>query len=236
MTPVEFWLPLGAIAFYLYDSAQLLWHNELVYLHGAGRWRAAGPSTVSWWGRRLYLPNPLLPQRPGFKVLWSLSDTRPAAPPVPAEFLRALRPIGFIGVLLCGLLVLLPLISWTLGTGLVMLLLFAAYYLLVLLALAFVLARRATLRLSGPACASLAFDALACAPFAINLVRRIALRRGLDGDPVAFAATQFAPPERAALRALLERKLDEAQAGAEASPEQRARIALLLTRLGDLPP
>lgn len=236
MTPVEFWLPIGAIAFYLYDSAQLLWHNELVYLHGAGRWRAAGPSTISLWGRRLYLPNPLLPQRPGFKVHWSLNDTRPAAAPVPGEFLRALRPVGFICLLLCGLLLLLPVVSWTLGTGLTMLLLFAGYYLLVLCALAWVLARRAALRLSGTACAGLAFDALACAPFAVNLVRRIALRRGLDGEPVAFAAAQFAPQERAPLRALLARKLDEALAGKEPTPDERARIALLLDRLGDSPP
>jgi hypothetical protein len=235
MTPVEFWLPIGAIAFYLYDCAQLLWHNELLYVHGAGRWRAEGPSTVSWLGRRVYLPNPLLPQRPGFRVHWSLTDTRTAAAPVPADFLRALRPIGFITQLLAGLLLLLPVISWTLGAGLAMLLLFAVYYSLILLALAFMLVRRVTLQLSGSGCASLAFDALACAPFAINLVRKIALRRDI-GEPVAFAGTQFAPPERDALRTLLARKLDEAQAGAEVPAQEQARIAALLDKLGDSAP
>jgi hypothetical protein len=235
MTPVEFWLPIGAVAFYLYDCALLLWHNELLYVHANGRWRAEGPSTISWLGRRLYLPNPLLPQRPGFRVHWSLTDTRAAAAPVPAEFLRALRPIGFITLLLAGLLLLLPVISWTLGAGLTMLLLFAVYYGLILLAVAFMLVRRAALQLSGSACASLAFDALACAPFAINLVRKIALRRDI-GEPVAFAATQFAPAARVALRTLLVRKLDEAAAGAPPSVEHRAQIAVLLGKLGDCAP
>ncbi len=234
MTAVEFWLPVGAIAFYLYDSAQLLWHNELLFVRGAARWYAEGPSSVSMMGRRLYLPNPLLPQRPGFKVHWSLAEQRAPAT-LPDEFLLALRPISVITLLLVGLLLLLPVVSWTLGAGLTLLSLFALYYLLVIVALAFVLCRRAALQLSGSACASLAFDALACAPFAANLVRKIALRRSLEGDPVTFAGMQFEPAAREALRALLARKIEEQQAGEPPSSEQHAQIAVLLGKLGDSP-
>ena len=35
--------------------------------------------------------------------------------------------------------------------------------------------------------AMLAFDSLACAPFALNLVRKITLNRSLVGDPIFFA-------------------------------------------------
>lgn len=236
MTPVELWLPIGAIAFYLYDSAQLLWHNELLFLRTARGWRAEGPSDTSLSGRRVYLPNPLLPQRPGFKVHWSLPDQRASPSPPPAELLRALRPIGALTLLLAWLLLLLPLVSWTLGTGLAMLALFAAYYLIVIIALALVLRRRRALQLSGKACAALVFDALACAPFAANLVRRIALRLDLAGDPVAFAAEHFDPAARASLRVLLQKKLDEAQAAEPATPERQARIAAWLAKLGDSAP
>ncbi len=236
MTAVEFWLPIGAIAFYLYDSAQLLWHNELLFVRGAKQWRVEGPSTISLSGRRVYLPNPLLPQRPGFRIHWSLADERAEPAALPDEFLRALRPVGFVTLLLSWMLVLLPLVSWTLGAGLVLLLLFAAYYLFALVALAFMLHGRRALQLSGTACASLAFDALACAPFAANLVRKIALRRGLDGNPVLFAREHFDPAARAALRAQLLRKLEEQQAGEEPAPERAARIADLLGKLGDSPP
>jgi hypothetical protein len=236
MTGVEFWLPIGAIAFYLYDSAQLLWHNELMFVRAGRRWLAEGPSTVSLSGRRVYLPNPLLPQRPGFRIHWTLADERTAADAPSDEFLRALKPIGFVTLLLACMLVLLPLVSWTLGTSLALLLLFAAYYLCVLVALAIMLWRRKALQLSGGACASLVFDSLACAPFAANLVRKIALRRGLDGDPLLFAGTHFGTAGREALRAQLLRKIEEQQAGEAPSPERRAQIAELLRKLGDSAP
>jgi hypothetical protein len=236
MTAVEFWLPIGAIAFYLYDSAQLLWHNELLFVRAGRRWRVEGPSTISLSGRRVYLPNPLLPQRPGFKIHWSLAEERAAPAALPDEFLRALKPIGVVALLLAWMLVLLPLVSWTLGTSLALLLLFAAYYLFVLVALGFMLWRRRALQLSGGACASLVFDALACAPFAVNLARKIALRRGLDGDPLLFAGQHFDPAGRAMLRGQLLRKLEEQQAGETPSPEQSAQIAQQLRKLGDCPP
>ena len=236
MTAVEFWLPVGAIAFYLYDSAQLLWHNELLYVRGAQRWRAEGPAALSLFGRRVYLPNPLLPQRPGFKIHWVLAEQRATAAALPDDFLRALRPIGFITLLLSWLLVLLPVLSWTLGTGLALLSLFALFYLAIMVALVLMLRARKTLRLPGAACASLVFDALLCAPFAVNLVRKIALRHGLDGDPLAFAGAQFDAEARAELRTLLLHKLDEQQAGAEPTPERSAQIAELLGKLGDSTP
>lgn len=236
MTAVEFWLPIGAIAFYLYDSAQLLWHNELLFVRSARRWRAEGPTTISLSGRRVYLPNPLLPQQPGFRIHWSIEEERVAADAPSDEFLRALRPIGFVTLLMVAMLVALPLVSWTLGTSLALLLLFAGYYLCVLVALAFVLWRRKALQLSGGACASLIFDSLACAPFAANLVRKIALRRGLEGDPLRFAGVHFDAAAREELRAQLVKKIEEQQAGETPSPDRSARIAQQLHKLGDSPP
>jgi hypothetical protein len=236
MTGVEFWLPIGAIAFYLYDSAQLLWHNELLFVRTGRGWQAEGPSTVSLSGRRVYLPNPLLPQRPGFRIHWNMAEER-AAPVAPsAEFLRALKPIGFVTLLLACMLVALPLVSWTLGTSLALLLLFAGYYLFVLVALGFMLWKRKALQLSGGACASLVFDSLACAPYAANLVRKIALRRGLEGDPLRFAGEHFDAAARDGLRTQLLRKFEEQHAGEAPSAERSAQIAGQLRKLGDSPP
>src|SRR5205814_1291722 len=61
--------------------------------------------------------------------------------------------------------------------------------------------RRRELRLTSRAFAALCFDALACSPFAINLVRKLALRRSLAGNPIAFASRSFEP---AALARLIE--------------------------------
>jgi hypothetical protein len=235
MTPVELWLPVGAIGFYLYDSLQPLWQNEVLYVRAGERWRFIADSPVRRWGRRLVLPNPLLPQRPLFRVAWSLDDKRAASTPELNGFLSALRPIGFICQLLLALLLLLLPVCWLLGAGIVLLAQFALYYLLIITALVLVFRRRETLGLRHRAFWSLAFDVIACAPFAVNMVRKLSLRRGLEGDPIAFAAREFDPAPRDALAQLIRQRLEEEQAGDALPAEREQQIASRLATLRDLP-
>lgn len=235
MTPVELWLPVGAIGFYLYDSLQPLWQNEVLYERAGTHWRIVADSPVRRWGRRLVLPNPLLPQRPQFRVAWSLDDKRAASTPELSGFLSALRPLGLICQVLLGLLLLLLPVCWLLGAGIVLLVQFALYYLLIIAALVLVFWRRESLGLRTRAFWSLAFDVLACAPFAVNLVRKLSLRRGLEGDPLAFAAREFDAPARGALALLIRQRLEEEQAGEALSAERRQQIASRLATLRDLP-
>ncbi|MFX6230632.1 hypothetical protein ABTF44_21795, partial [Acinetobacter baumannii] len=65
------------------------------------------------------------------------------------------------------------------------------FYAVILVALSFVYARRGDLGLSGKAFAAVAFDAITCSPFAVNLVRKLCLRRSLAGNPVLFARAHF---------------------------------------------
>jgi hypothetical protein len=147
MTPTELWLPLGAIAFQLYDATLALWQNEVLFERAGSRWRLRAESPVRRWGRRLVLPNPFMPHRPLFRMAWSLDDARPAAIVDLAPLLQALRPLGLIcRILMLMLLALWPL-CWILGAGVTVLALFAGYYLLVLVALAMIFRRRAVLAL-----------------------------------------------------------------------------------------
>ncbi|MFO1505192.1 MAG: hypothetical protein U1F39_15500 [Steroidobacteraceae bacterium] len=231
MTPTELWLPLGAIAFHLYDATQGLWQNEVLFERAGGQWHLRAESPLRRWGRRLVLPNPFMPQRPLFRVAWSLDDTRVAGDADPAPLLAALRPLGVMcQVLLLMLLALWPL-CWMLGAGISVLALFAAYYLLVIAALALVFVRRRRLALTSRAFWSLAFDVVACAPFAVNLVRRISLRHGIAGNPVEFAARHFDASTRARFAALVRSRLQESRGGEAAAPAEEARIAQWLGRL-----
>jgi len=215
MTPTELWLPLGAIAFHLYDATQGLWHNEVLFERAGAQWRLRADSPVRRWGRRLLLPNVFTPQRPLFRVAWSMADTRPAADADLAPLFRALRPIGVICQLLLLMLLALWPLCWVLGAGLVVLAVFASYYLLVSVALVLVFRRRQPLALTTRAFWSLAFDVLACAPFAINIVRRLSLGHGIAGNPLQFAARHFDSPTRAALDTLVNARLAESRAAEE---------------------
>lgn len=231
MTPTELWLPIGAAAFYLYDSACLLWQNELIFTRAGSRWLVAGGSELRLSARRVFLPNPLLPSRPQFQIRWSLSESRSDTAESPEKLFAALRPIGVINQLQLLLLLALPVLAWTLGAGLLLLILFALFYLLTLMALAVAWRRRGALCLDTRAFWLLALDVLACAPFAANMTRRISMRHGLAGDPLAFAARQMEPSARSTARAIIASRLQEEHAGSAPSAERERNIGLLLSKL-----
>ncbi len=228
MTPTELWLPIGAAAFYLYDSSCLLWQNELM-LTKARRWLVTGGTELRLAGRRLYLPNPLTPMRPQFQVRWSLADTRAECADI-QQLLQVLRPIGLINQLQLLLLLALPALAWTLGAGLLVLLLFALFYLLSLAALALTWRHRNTLRLTTGRFWLLVLDALACAPFAVNTARKLSMQHGIDGDPLHFAARHLDAAGQLATRQIIASRLQEESASTGVPPDARA-TALLISKL-----
>jgi hypothetical protein len=230
MTPTELWLPIGAAAFYLYDSCCLLWQNELMFTRGRNRWLVHGGTELRVSGRRVFLPNPLLPSRAQVQVRWSLSETRPDDGNPSADWLLALRPIAVINQMQLLLLLALPLIAWTLGAGLVLLCLFAVFYICTLAALTIAWRRRGAMGLPTRAFWFLVLDALACAPFAVNLTRKISMRHGVAGDPLRFAARNLDAAARDTMRQLISARVREEHVDAEAGERER-KIGLLLSRL-----
>jgi hypothetical protein len=195
MPAFEVLLPLGAIGLYLFDSTLLLYSNELMFVRRRSRWGFAESSALLLAGRRIYVPNPLAPGTPQFRVRWSDADSRQEQEEAGELeiFFTALRPVQYLVIALLIIMLALPLELLVFGTGVELLLVMAAFYVVTLASLGYIFARRRELRLSGRAFAALCFDTLACAPFAINLVRKLALRRALVGNPIAFAARTFEP-------------------------------------------
>jgi hypothetical protein len=191
----EVLLVLGVIGFYLFDSAMLLYFNELVYVRKNNRWAFVCPE--SRWqilGRTLYIPNPLTVEFPLFRVSWTVFESNDSQDNREElqRFLDALDPLKYITttlflLLLCGL----PLVVFHFGAGLGLLILFGVIYFTIIWMLILSYRQREQLGLSGMSLAKLAFDSLACAPFALNLVRKIALRHSLSGDPISFAHQNF---------------------------------------------
>jgi hypothetical protein len=194
LTPLfEILLPLVALACYLFDSSLLLYSNELVYGRHRDEWRHDVASPVVLFGRQLWLPNPLFPERPSFRIHWTATDARPEGEDLEAlgVFLRALRPLALPIQGMLWLLIGLPIELWCFGAGLGLLALFATFYLLIGLSLGYIYYQRRSLGLSRRGFLSLSLDVLACAPFAINLVRKLCLRRSLAGNPILFARRAF---------------------------------------------
>ncbi len=230
MSPTELWLPVGAAAFYLYDAALLLWQNELIYTRTGKGWKVDGGSQLRIGARRLFVPQLLLPHRPQFLVRWSDADARAGAAPALDELWRALRPIGALNVLQLVLLCALPVALWT-GAISTALLIFALFYLLTAAALVCAFRRRAVLKLSVRSFWLQALDALACAPFAINLTRRLAMQHGLAGEPLGFASTHFGEAALTQTRELVAARIREEHAHPDAEALRERQLAAMLARL-----
>lgn len=185
-------LVLGVAGFYLFDSAMLLYVNELVFVEKNGKWVFGNPE-YGWQmlGKNLYLPNPLTPGNPLFRAYWVVafaSNERQEGLEGLPQFLNALNPLRYMTYVLFVLLLIgLPIVLLGFGTGLELLLLLGAVYFTISAMLAQIYRQRVEFGLSGKIFSKLAFDSLACAPFALNLLRKITLRRRLVGDPICFA-------------------------------------------------
>lgn len=177
------------ICLYLYDSAQLLYCNEAVLIPtGKSDWIVGfGSENLSVIGKELYIPNPFQIHRPLFRLSWKFESSdevfEPWEPPrgiffplVPLVWNMAIAlfiffPLGFFTRL--GDLILLP----------ALVLLFSS----ILVALTWIWFHRTDFHLSEKRFAGLAFESLICPPFALNLLRHVAMTMPVREDLVSAA-------------------------------------------------
>ena len=200
----------GIAALYLYDSALLLFHNEIVFELRRGGCRVSGGSVMELRGRHLFVPHPCCPQRALVRLTWSPdgpsgSGTGTAIPRRLRMALAAIAPWtwALLSLFFAGL----PCVLWF-GTNASLLIWLLLTYLVIGAMLWRVYRHRRALNLSRRDFAALAFDALLCAPFAINVVRKISLRQRPSISLRGMASSTLSPAETAALSAILRRKIE----------------------------
>lgn len=188
----EILLIIGVIGFYLYDSIMLLNINELILTRSHKGWFYKFP-ILDFQLLRKYplLPNPLTPDVAIFRTSWP-REAQSVNEKELECFTQHLRPVQLIvDVLLLLLLIYLPVVSLIYGSGSKLLIIFAMIYLFIAVILKYIFDKKDELHLSKSNFASLAFESIACPPFALNMVRRISLNYPNLGDPVAFSKRTF---------------------------------------------
>jgi hypothetical protein len=206
-------LVLGVVGFYMFDSAMLLYSNELAYVQINGRWSFVYPeSRRQILGKNPYIPNLLSPDSPLFRVCWSvsMSSEQHEGHEALQRFLGALNLLRHFTIVLFALLIVgLPIVLFGFGTGFGFLMLLGFVYITISGMLIQTYRQREELGLSIKAFAKLAFDSLVCAPFALNLVRKITVRRPLAGDPIKLAHQIFDDATFSRLVGVLCNRVDE---------------------------
>ena len=217
----------GAAALYLVDSVLLLYFDEgVLTLAGRRGWRVRfATDKLHVMGRGVFLPNPLLPHRPLFRLAWRFPTPRGQASPHWAARRALFRPLApAVWGMAAGLFVLLPLGLFRLGDAAVLV---AAllFYMSLLVGLAWCAFNRARLGLTPGRFAVLAFECLVCPPFALNLVRKISSAMPILEDLVRAARALQAPQDWDAARREFVARLDEE---IEAEVEGSARLPVLM--------
>ena len=224
----EAWLMLLVVVLYLQDSALALEPNEAVLERAAlGRWRARfGAQHWKLMGRELYFPAVFAPHRALFRLRWRMDGQ--ARPVHTGRQVAVPREIGsfapFVWVAWVALFVLLPLGLFSpLGTPL-SLAAVALLYVNNLLALTLTYRWRDRLRVDRRAVLKLAVECLACAPYSVNLVRRLCALMASKEDFTHAAARLLDGPALALVKAQCLARIDEQ---IEAEPQGSPRMVLL---------
>lgn len=152
-----------------------------------------------------------MPHRPLFRLSWA-HEAGAGSPPLEEaqSFARRLQPLdSMTSITSLLLLVALPVLVLTFGVGLFFLNGLLAAYALIVAILVVIHAKRGVLGLTTRDVVALAFDALACSPFAINLVRKLGLRQPSMIDPLEVAATKLSRTDAGILWRSVKRRLDD---------------------------
>jgi hypothetical protein len=220
----EILLVAGALAFYAYDAATLLFADEIMLEKAGRRWREHGGSAMLLGGKRPFVPSLLAPYRPLLRVsVQALLGEERAGRGDLQHFLNALLPFKVLSMCLLVLFVpLLPLVLYGFGTGVELLCWFAAVYLCVAGIAYPAFRRRRVLELSLRECALLAFECACCAPFAINIVRKLTLR--IATSTLRSSASILDSESRAALLVAARERVDDMLVGREPGTPQASAL------------
>lgn len=230
------WLLMLAIAcLYLYDSALLLFHNENeVVLEAGGRgYNVSIGSAMELGGKHLFLPNPCFPHRALARLSWpngGSPDWRPARWKRSQLALCTIAP--WTRVLFGLFFVALPL-ALGFGTDVLLLGWLALTYLSIVAMLVHVYRHRTALGLPPRAVLALAVDALLCAPFALNMIRKISLRQASAATLHVFASSMLSVDECAILAGVLDDRIRTSLDHLEPDSEAITTLSAYLDRYKD---
>jgi len=210
IVPMEVLLVGAVVALYLQDAALLLHYDEVALVR-TGRGWSASTGGIEARDRRLFVPDFFRPAQPLFRASWLSEPPRASPGTRTGHFLHALSGFAFpLRLLWVCLFLALPLLLWRRPDPLWLLTLTAMVYGITAWLCVRVWRFRRVLELDGRQSLSLAFELLCCPPHALNLVRRLSLRRGLREDAVD-AVRRLLPVDAAARAgAQMEQRLSHA--------------------------
>ncbi len=208
----ELLLMAVAAGLYVYDSSLLLYSNEgILTRKGRRDWHVSfGSNQFRLMGKEVYVPNPLFPHRPLYRLLWDAQrepGTVDASWDARGALFRPLMPL--VWGMAVAAFVLLPLGFFTrLGEPMLIAAL-VVLYLNIIATLTWLGINRSAYGLSRQRLLVLAFESLVCSPLALNLIRKVSAGIPISEDLVTVAQQLQSPANWNASRIAIVVRLDE---------------------------
>lgn len=212
MAEHAWWLLCGVVGMYLYDAVLLLFHNEVVFYERGGRWSFSIGSDFELGGRHVYVPPLFSPTGAILRLRWS---TR--VPPGVAVALRGLRAWrvamrAMVPRTLAIAMLFAAMPAAMQANGLILLAWLVALYASIVLGVAKLCRLRRVSGLARKEALAISSDALLCAPFALDILRKQGLKAADRFDVVSTAHALLDADERRrlaeAIRSRLQRQMD----------------------------
>ena len=235
--PTTEWLLLAAaIGLYLYDSIVLLYANEaVVFPSGRDRWRVAfGAENLQWRKRAVLLPNPLTPHRPLYRLTWAMERVMAGtAGEPPARHFGALGPL--VWIMAAAVFGLLPGGLFSPWHDLLIMAALICFYAAALVAFAYLWHHRQRFQCSRRLFLNLLFESLTCPPFALNLIRHLALHQTQSAELVSACRQWQTPADWAVTRPLLLARLEDELSWADSHSTFAAGLRQVIAALESSP-
>ena len=183
-------LIVGIFFFYIYDSVILVSSNQLFFIKSLGRWSVSFPSD-RWriMGKMLHIPNPATPYNLLF--IASLDEPSGTSRIKSKEMTSLMANVNYIQIfvmlLMLLMLIVFPLVTYNHGLGSTALIILMLIYLTIIVMICYLYIKKEFYGLSNTNFTALAFESIACPPFALNILRKLSLKCPFQQDPIKFA-------------------------------------------------
>lgn len=225
----ELMLLAFALILYVYDSAILIYFDEgILFPASRNKWAMwIGSEAARFCGKYLFIPNPLMPQRPLYRLGWQTlgsSNSSLCEWEIDSIKYRALSPlilgmgVGLFIFLPAGLLMRTTYSLPTITAALVVV------YVNMAAALTLIWIRRQQFQISNRLFARLAFESLVCPPCALNLIRKLSLLVQVKEDLIEAAERLVSSDRWAVVSTKLLARIDEEIEGE--APESQRMVTL----------
>jgi hypothetical protein len=232
----EVWLLLGVVGFYLYDSLRLANIHEVYLLKGVLGWQLKLPSNFfKFRGQCIFLPNPLTPWNPIFSSNFFDEIGSQDFIDLPSQLSNSLLVIRLLVVtLFIEMLVFLPISIYFFGMGMTTLGIVLSIYITVVILVITLFRKKIEFKLTPKKYLSLAFDCIACPPFALNVVRKLSLATPINLNLFEFVQKMLTPNRREEFFIQLHKRAEDMILASDEGSIEYQRLQELKKRLSGL--